>query len=688
MSMILIRINYLMLLMLLYISVTPTTATPVPHDQIVTSNNDLTRIYGRDISAAIFSAVSEQNYLDLIIKLTENGSRPVDSENNRLARSWIIQQLEHVTQGRIEIQVLGPHKSVVGRLPGYLGQGPIVMVGGHYDTVPAAPGANDDATGVAATIELARVMSAFSWPLDIYFCTWNAEEIGLVGSHEVAKIFDEWNIEILAYYNIDMLLVEDTDAPRDERVLLGYSGAAMNYAIVTDHMSQIYGKNLIKSLEGPEMNVWGRSDHASFLSEGFSSVMFAFESGLYRDTAYHTSSDTWDNSLYNYTVAIDAVASIGASMAITQARAHDEPTSKSFTGRLRGDQPSTTSIPITTTTGVEIKGSWIGGGFTAEVISPQGLVVQAFDIDDTNGSGVIGNYSAEGRGVYSISLSGHEGSDTCYSFEVLYDTDLNLDGIQDRHQFWLDPSEFQKDDDGDSLSNGLETIIGTSPASSDSDSDYLPDLWEYTYGTDATRADADEDPDGDYLDNAAEYEAGTHPLLRDSDGDLIIDSWEVVNGTDALIDDADQDPDGDTLTNYEEYVLGTLPLSNDSDSDQMPDGFEVAYAFDPKRNDAGLDGDGDGLSNLEEYLLGTNPRNSDSDSDLMPDSFEILYGLNPWVNDAMDDPDLDGVSNLEEYLRGTNPRIDSLLQVLTLSTAAILGIFLSLWILAFTRYRK
>ncbi|MFW9920407.1 MAG: M28 family peptidase, partial [Candidatus Thorarchaeota archaeon] len=640
----------------------------------VSQSNDLIRVYGEDLSSNIFRAVSEENYLNLIIKLTENGSRPSGADNNRYARDWIVEELRVVSNGRIEAQMLGAHESVVGRLPGYLGLGPVLMVGGHYDSVHGSPGANDDATGVAAAIELARVFSRYEWPLDIYFCAWNAEEIGLIGSHEVAKIFDEWNIEILTYYNIDMLLVEDTEAPSDERVILGYSGAAMNYAMITDFMSKANGKDLIKSVEGTEMSVWGRSDHASFLTEGFDSVIFAFESGSSRDTAYHSPNDRWDNSLYNYTVAIDAVASIGASMAYTMARAHIEPMTKVFTGRLRNNQPSMIEVPITVSTNLEIKGSWVGGGFTLKIISPQGFLLTTINITETSGDRSISNFTVTGRGTYSFILSGQEGSDARFNLGILYDTDLDMNGILDRYEFWLDASQFQIDDDGDTLSNALETIIGTSPYSQDSDDDYLPDFWEYTYGTDATRPDAEEDPDHDFLDNSEEYAAGTHPMLADSDGDQIIDSWEVINGTDALTPDADLDPDGDSLTNLEEYRIGTYPLLNDSDADSMPDYFEVMFAFDPTRDDSYLDADGDQLTNLEEYLLGTNPRSIDSDQDLMPDNFEVQNGLNPLFDDSMEDPDYDGASNLEEYLQGTNPRIDTAVQLLTLRAALILSL--------------
>ncbi|MFW9850791.1 MAG: M28 family metallopeptidase, partial [Candidatus Thorarchaeota archaeon] len=460
-----------------------------------TEEVELTRVYGDDISGNIFRAVLEQRYLDFIIKLTENGSRPQSTENNIYARNWIIQELNRVSNGRIEVEVLGLHDSVVGRLPGYLQEGPALMVGGHYDTVSGAPGANDDGTGVAATLELARVLAQYEWPLDVYFGFWNAEEIGLVGSKEVAEIFSARGIEIIAYFNIDMLLVEDIDAPADERVLLAYSGSAMNYATLSKVMTMNFGKNLIKTLEGTDLSVWGRSDHQSFLSEGYDNVLFAFESGFSQDDAYHSPTDVWNNPLYNYTVAIDLVASVGASMAYILARAHERPMISPFQGRLRNGQPQSFCFPLTTTTDIVVQGSWSGGAVSFALTNQLGNTIEIFNSDLLqHNQGNVVNFTYPGSGIHCLTVSGAERSDVRFNLEISYETDLDADGILDSNQFWLDSSTFLLDDDSDSLNNGLETIIGTSSTSNDSDSDTMPDFWEFTYGTNPLVDDANDDP--------------------------------------------------------------------------------------------------------------------------------------------------------------------------------------------------
>jgi hypothetical protein len=81
----------------------------------------------------------------------------------------------------------------------------IVLVTGHYDSRPSdtldvkadAPGANDDGSGTAVSLECARVLSKMKFPATIIFLTVAGEEQGLNGSRHFAKMAKEqgWNVE-------------------------------------------------------------------------------------------------------------------------------------------------------------------------------------------------------------------------------------------------------------------------------------------------------------------------------------------------------------------------------------------------------------------------------------------------------------------------------------------------------------
>ncbi|MFZ0954638.1 MAG: M28 family metallopeptidase, partial [Candidatus Sulfotelmatobacter sp.] len=106
----------------------------------------------------------------------------------------------------------------------------IVLVTGHYDSRPSdvldvkadAPGANDDASGTAVSLECARVLSKMKFPATIIFLTVAGEEQGLNGSRHFAKMAKDqgWNIE--AVLNND-IVGGDKSAEQDHSVVRVFS---------------------------------------------------------------------------------------------------------------------------------------------------------------------------------------------------------------------------------------------------------------------------------------------------------------------------------------------------------------------------------------------------------------------------------------------------------------------------------
>src|SRR5580700_4888273 len=106
----------------------------------------------------------------------------------------------------------------------------IVLVTGHYDSRNSdildvkgdAPGANDDGSGTAVSLECARVLSKLKFPATIIFLTVAGEEQGLNGSHHFAKLAKDqgWNIE--AVLNND-IVGGDKSAEQDHSVVRVFS---------------------------------------------------------------------------------------------------------------------------------------------------------------------------------------------------------------------------------------------------------------------------------------------------------------------------------------------------------------------------------------------------------------------------------------------------------------------------------
>jgi len=162
-------------------------------------------------------------------------------------------------------------QNVVARL----GSAPCqVVIGGHYDSVPQGPGANDNASGTATVLEMARVWRANGGREDVCFVLFGAEEIGLVGSQAFAQNLspDELN-SIRGMINIDMISVGN------EWVLSGTSALRTAAAQKAAERGFVYSE----AEQTPGLG----SDHASFLEAGIPAVM------LHRreDPNYHTPQD-------------------------------------------------------------------------------------------------------------------------------------------------------------------------------------------------------------------------------------------------------------------------------------------------------------------------------------------------------------------------------------------------------------
>ncbi|MBI1885474.1 MAG: M20/M25/M40 family metallo-hydrolase [Chloroflexi bacterium] len=149
-----------------------------------------------------------------------------------------------------------------------------VIVGGHYDSVPAGPGANDNASGTATALEIARVLSGDKRFEDVCFVLFGAEEIGLFGSrHYVESISSEEREAIRGMVNIDQIGV-------GRRWLL--SGSEELTAVAARAARRAGLSFVVGSLPAN-----ASSDHAPFIAAGIPAFII-HRSG---DTRAHTAED-------------------------------------------------------------------------------------------------------------------------------------------------------------------------------------------------------------------------------------------------------------------------------------------------------------------------------------------------------------------------------------------------------------
>lgn len=111
---------------------------------------------------------------------------------------YTIQKSRRVPEDKEVVQVIATLRGSESRM---------IMVGGHLDSLnlqgepltAKAPGANDDASGVALTMELARVMATQKWRQTLVFVAFSGEEQGLLGARALAlrAKSEGWKIEAM-----------------------------------------------------------------------------------------------------------------------------------------------------------------------------------------------------------------------------------------------------------------------------------------------------------------------------------------------------------------------------------------------------------------------------------------------------------------------------------------------------------
>ncbi len=184
----------------------------------------------------------------------------------------------------------------------------IFIVSGHIDSrvtdvmnrTADAPGANDDASGVAAVIELARVMAKSAFPATIIFVAVSGEEQGLLGAEHLAEraVQEKWNVE--AVLNNDIMgannsnetnIIDNTrlrvfseglpafemdkQAASIRQYGLENDGKARQLARYVKEVGERYVENLEVVMVYRNDRFLRGGDHTPFVTKGFAAVRFS-----------------------------------------------------------------------------------------------------------------------------------------------------------------------------------------------------------------------------------------------------------------------------------------------------------------------------------------------------------------------------------------------------------------------------
>jgi hypothetical protein len=156
-----------------------------------------------------FSSVRAVETLERLLE--DEAPHPMTSEANAMVRGRIIDELTAMgypveTQTafvcRVAWAVCGDVTNIMSRLPGTI-DGPAVLLTAHYDSVPAGPGAGDDVAGVAAILEVARLLRSEPPARNpVIFLFSDGEELGLLGA-EAFMAEHPWAADIGVVVNLE-----------------------------------------------------------------------------------------------------------------------------------------------------------------------------------------------------------------------------------------------------------------------------------------------------------------------------------------------------------------------------------------------------------------------------------------------------------------------------------------------------
>jgi Zn-dependent M28 family amino/carboxypeptidase len=242
------------------------------------------------------------------------------------ARSYIAGQLQAAGYAvGFEEYISSGHTfaNVIAELPGTARPGEIIIVGAHYDTIVGAPGADDNASGVAAVLELAALFSNKSFPRTIRFAAFVNEEppyfmTSGMGSFISAKQSAEKKEKIVAMISLEMLgYFKDNPGSQhylpplnffypDQGNFIAFVGNLKSRSLVAESL-RLFRKHAKFPSEGiaapallPGVS-W--SDHRSYWKHGYPAIMVT-DTAFYRNPYYHSPQDTPDTLDYEKMVYI------------------------------------------------------------------------------------------------------------------------------------------------------------------------------------------------------------------------------------------------------------------------------------------------------------------------------------------------------------------------------------------------
>ena len=282
------------------------------HGPLPELTDDETELRGRLEShvQALAGDIGERNVItpDALAQAEEYIRRAFNGSTYQVAEQTYDIRLEPpLTVRNIEVEISGTASP-----------GDIVIIGAHYDTVPSCAGANDNTTGMAAVLELARLLPARTMDRTVRLVAFVNEEppffqTDLMGSRVYARRCRERDENVVAMLSLETIGFY-ADEPGSQKYPFPFSFFYPDTGNFVGFVGNLGSRSLTRRAirafrestefpsEGLAAPAWipgiGWSDHWSFWREGYPGVMIT-DTAPFRYPHYHTPQDTPDRIDYD-----------------------------------------------------------------------------------------------------------------------------------------------------------------------------------------------------------------------------------------------------------------------------------------------------------------------------------------------------------------------------------------------------
>jgi leucyl aminopeptidase len=268
----------------------------IANDRSAQAVRALATSYTIDNGDTVFPWIAEAGeatIYDTMTILSGYKNRYYASSYGKSAAEWIKSRWDLLAAGRSDVTTelftgctnCSTQPSVILTIRGNELPDEVVVLGAHLDSINdsaggnpemVAPGADDDASGVATLTETLRVALASGWTPQrpVQFMAYAAEEAGLRGSNAIAQKFKADGVDVVGVLQLDMTEYQ-VGTPEDMQLVTDYSNIGLK-----QFFNQLFDAYLapLGLRRGTITCGYGCSDHASWTSAGYPSAMM-FEAG-------------------------------------------------------------------------------------------------------------------------------------------------------------------------------------------------------------------------------------------------------------------------------------------------------------------------------------------------------------------------------------------------------------------------